>query len=157
MSDQKFAAWVEPMARQLSQSKDEIGRIVKEIPQEAWGKPSAYPGWSFKDHLSHLPHAHSGVHGVLGAVVEGREPDFSRFARIDDLNEENRQEHIETPVADLLAAFLRESEGTQTALARLKAEHAEARFGPMTIGQALQGFALHDMEHLTQMKKALRT
>jgi uncharacterized protein (TIGR03083 family) len=156
MSEAGFAPWVEPIAGGLARSRQDIEHTVRRIPAEAWAEPSGYPGWTYKDHLSHLPHAHSGLHDVLQAVVEGRTPDFSRYANIDALNEQNRQDRLETPVEDLIAAFARESEGTQRALASLTAEHAEVNFGPMTLSQALSGFAMHDLEHLEQMKKALQ-
>jgi hypothetical protein len=151
----EFVPWVEPIASRLAESRLDIEKTAREVPAEAWSKASSYPGWSYKDHLSHLPHSHQGLHGVLQAVLEGREPDFTRFVNIDTLNEKNRQEQADTPVDDLIAAFLRESEGTEQALSRLTAEHAEVSFGPMTISQALEGFAAHDIEHCSQMKKAL--
>jgi uncharacterized protein (TIGR03083 family) len=156
MSDRSFAPWVEPVADRLAQSQQEIEEIARQVPGEAWAKASAYPGWSYKDHLAHLPHAHRGLHGVLQAVVEGRDPDFSRFDRINELNEENRQAHLTTPVDQLIAAFVKESEGTQCALSELRPEHAEVRFGPMTISQALQGFAMHDVAHGEEITRALQ-
>lgn len=155
MSERHFAPWVEPIALRLNESRRDIEQVVRRVPDGAWENPSEYPSWSYKDHLSHLPHAHRGVKEVIQAVIDGRDPDFSRFGRIDDMNEVNRQEQLATPVNELLAAFVSESEKTEVVLTGLKAEHAEARFGPMTISQALQGFAMHDMEHLEVLKKAL--
>jgi hypothetical protein len=156
MTEQTFAPWVEPIADRIEQSRIEIQQTCREVSSDAWAGASAYPGWSYKDHLAHLPYAHRGLHDVLQAVIDGGEPDFSRFLRIDDLNEENRQEHLGTPVDDLLTAFVAESAGTERLLGELTPEHADVRFGPMTIGQALQGFAMHDMAHGEEMRKALQ-
>jgi hypothetical protein len=88
-------------------------------------------------------------------VLEGRQPDFTRFVNIDALNEENRQQQADTSIDDLIAAFVSESQGTQRLLSDLTAEHGDVSFGPMTLGQALNGFAMHDAEHGSQITKAL--
>ena len=157
MSDGNFAPWVEPTASKLAESRKDINDVVRQVPGTAWDEPSDYPGWSYKDHLAHLPYAHFGVHEVLRAVISGRKPDFSRFDRIDDLNEENRRKHVATPVETLLAAYLAESEATQGILSELNDEHAEVSLGPMKISQALQGFAMHDIAHGDEIKKALES
>jgi hypothetical protein len=151
----EFVPWVEPIASRLAESRLEIEKTARGVPVEAWDKASSYPGWSYKDHLSHLPHAHEGLHGVLRAVLEGRQPDFTRFVNIDALNEENRQQQADTSIDDLIAAFVSESQGTQRLLSDLTAEHGDVSFGPMTLGQALNGFAMHDAEHGSQITKAL--
>jgi len=155
MTEQKRAEWVKPITQRLAQSRQEIAQLVSEVPADAWTKPSPYSGWSFKDQLSHLSESHRNVHDVMRAVIAGRAPDFSRFLRIDEINEENRQKHSGTQVDELRAAFIRESEETENIVSGLTGEHAEFRLGPMTLSQALQGFTLHDAEHLSQLRKAL--
>jgi uncharacterized damage-inducible protein DinB len=157
MSDPKFAEWVEPVAERLEQSKREIEQVVEEIPADAWEQPSAYGGWSFKDQLSHLGDSHGRVQSVLRAILAGQDPDFSQFARIDEINEQNRLNHIDTPVTVLRTSFVLRSDETQNVLSELGAEHADFSLGPMTLEQALNGFAMHDAQHLEELRKALQT
>jgi len=150
MSPGTFAAWVEPLALRLAQSRREIAKVVSEVSADAWNNA----GWSYKDHLSHLPESHRGVQAVLQAFVDGRDPDFSRFDRINDINEENRQKHLATPVKELLTAT-EESEKTESILSDLSAEQADLRLGPMTLSQAIHGFSMHDDAHIEEIRKAL--
>ena len=156
MSDQTVAAWVEPVALRLVQSRREVQRVAAEVPANAWDRPSGYSGWSYKDQVSHLAESHRGLHSVLRAILTGGQPDFSRFARIDDINEENRQKHLATPVEALLAEYARASEETQQIVSGLSAENAGFNLGPMTLSQALQGFTMHDIAHLEELGKALQ-
>ena len=155
MSAATFAPWVEPIALRLEQSRRDIEQVAREIPEDAWENPSGYAGWSYKDQLSHVSESHVGLHSVLGAILAGQDPDFSRFLRIDEINEQNRQKHLETPVAELVASFTSASEETESILSGLSAEDADLSLGPLTLGQALQGFAMHDTSHLEELRKAL--
>jgi hypothetical protein len=149
------ASWAEPLIKQLEESRRRVLEAVPQVRDSAWEQPSEYPGWSYKDHLSHLPASHNGVHGILQAVIAGRTPDFSRFSDIDGMNEENRQSYIDTCVDDLLKAFSTGSAETVRLLAQLSEEHAGLDLGPFTLSQAILGFTMHDFEHLEQIKKAL--
>ena len=156
MRDQTVAAWVEPVALRLVQSRREVQRVAAEVPANAWDRPSGYSGWSYKDQVSHLAESHRGLHSVLRAILGGSQPDFSRFDRIDEINEENRQKHLATPVEELLAEYAKASEETHHILSGLSAEHAGFNLGPMALSQALQGFLMHDTAHLEELKKALQ-
>jgi len=149
------ADWVEPLAQTIAKARDDIVQVVDELPDDAWSKTSDYSGWTYKDHVSHLAESHRNVHDVMRAVIAGRDPDFSRFLKIDEINEENRQKHLATSVDALRTTFIAASEETESILGSLNAEHADFRLGPMTLGQAIQGFTMHDPEHLSQLRKAL--
>ena len=131
--------------------------MVPQVPDDKWSQESGYSGWTYKDQLGHLPESHRGLQGVLKAVVAGGEPDFSRFLKIDELNEENRQKHLSTAVDTLLADFVETSEATERLVSELKPEHEDVKFGPLTIGLALQGFVMHDRGHLDEIRLALNT
>jgi len=156
MTGLTFVRWVEPIAGRLAQSKQEIEQVARDIPEDAWSEPSAYPGWSYKDHLSHLPESYRGLQSVLGAVIERRDPDFSRFDRIDEINEKNRQKHLATPVVELLDSMAAEGQQIQQLLSELGPEDADNRLGPMTLSQALQGFMMHDVAHLEELREGLQ-
>ncbi len=156
MSGRTLTAWVEPITLRLEQSRQEIEQVAGEVPANAWDKPSAYSGWSYKDQVSHLAESHRGLHSVLLAIVAGSQPDFSRFDRIDEINEQNRQKHLATPVKELVAEYAKASEETQHILSGLSAEHAAFNLGPMTLSQALQGFTMHDIAHPQELRKALQ-
>lgn len=148
------ASWVEPIIERLEQSRAEAERVVAAMPAEAWSRASAYAGWSCKDQLSHLAESHSGLQSVLQAVIDGRDPDFSRFDNIDEMNEAHRLAHLDTAVAELLAQYSAANKQTQELMAGLSAEHSEVNLGRFTLGQALQGFSYHDSAHLGEIAKA---
>ena len=156
MSDMTFASWTQPIADRLEQSKRGVEEVVSQIPPDNWEKPSGYARWSFKDQLSHLGDSHARVQVVLRAILQGRDPDFSQFLRIDEINEEDRHKHSASPVEELRSAYAERSQETLRVVSELTAEHAAFSLGPMTLDQALQGFAMHDMAHLEELKKALQ-
>jgi uncharacterized damage-inducible protein DinB len=146
---------MERIADALAAARREVAITVPEVPADAWSHESDYPGWTYKDHLSHLPESHRGVHTILRAAIEGRKPDFSRFDRLDEINEKNRVAHVATPIDELLAAFLAESAETQRLVRTLSTDDESLNLGPFTLGQALQGFVMHDTEHLGAIRGAL--
>lgn len=150
------APWAEAVAQNLEQSRRDLANLVPQVPADAWAKPSEYGGWSYKDQLAHLPESHRGVQGVLRAIMAGEDPDFSRFLKIDEINEENRVAHLDTAPEDLLISFNSASETTESMVRELTAEHEAADLGPMTLGQALQGFNMHDRAHTDELRKALQ-
>jgi len=150
-----YPKWAEPSAKALEQSRKSIDEVVGEVPEDAWANDSGYSGWSIKDHLSHLAGSHEGVQGVLQNVLDGTAPDFSRFLNLDAINEETRQKDLTTPVPELRTNFKEASGRTLELIGKLDESHGEVKFGPMTMAQALQGFSMHDLEHMEQMKKAL--
>jgi uncharacterized damage-inducible protein DinB len=150
-----YPQWAEPSAKALEQSRQNIDQIAGEISDDAWGKDSGYSGWSIKDHLSHLAGSHEGVQEVLQNVLDGNDPDFSRFLNLDAINEETRQKFLSAPVPELRANFKEASGRTLELIGKLDDSHGEVKFGPMTMAQALQGFSMHDLEHLEQLKKGL--
>jgi uncharacterized protein (TIGR03083 family) len=157
VSEQEFAGWVQPIAERLESSRQGVEQVVSQVPAESWSKPSGYPGWTYKDQLSHLGDSHARVQEMLRAVLEGRDPDFSQFLRIDEINEEDRRNNAGTPVEQLRTAFADRSDQTLSVIGELADEHGAIRLGPMTLENALQGFALHDTVHLKELKKALPT
>lgn len=151
----QFAPWVEPIAEKLAESRKEIADVARLVRAEAWSDDSDYPGWTYKDHLSHLPYSYEGLVSVVATIADGDAPDFSRFDNIDSMNEANRQQHVNSDVEQLLAGLAQQGGELEAALARLKPEHAGLDLGQMTFGQALSGFTMHDQAHLAEIKKAL--
>ncbi|MEO8456266.1 MAG: maleylpyruvate isomerase N-terminal domain-containing protein [Chloroflexota bacterium] len=149
------AAWAEPIAGQLAKSRREMAEVVRKVPADAWAKPSDASGWSYHDHLSHLPASHAGVQSVMRSVIEGRAPDLSRFAVIDEANEENRQQNIDRGVDQLLGEFTAANEETERLVRQLTEDHEQYDLGPMKLGQALNGFAMHDFGHMDEIRKTL--
>ncbi len=150
------ASWTQPIAERLEQSRRGVEQVASQIPTENWEKPSGYAGWSFKDQLSHIGDSHARLQSVLRAILGGRDPDFSQFLRIDEINEEDRRRNLSVPVEELQTAYAERSQETLRVVSELTDEHSNFSLGPMTLGQALQGFAMHDSAHLEQLKKALQ-
>jgi hypothetical protein len=155
VAGRQYADWVAPIAQRLSESRTSIAEAARSVPASAWGNASGYEGWSFRDQLAHLGDSHESLHGVLNSVLGGDEIDFSRFMNIDAVNAENLAKHTGETAEGLAAAFVRNSEQTAELMTRLTDEHEGVKFGPMTLGIALQGFSLHDVQHLEEIKKAL--
>jgi hypothetical protein len=147
--------WTSDALTAFAESRKGAQEFVPNVPADKWLKDSDYAGWTYKDQLAHLPNSHRNFQGVLAEVLAGGVPDFSRFLKIDELNETNRQSHLDTPVEQLLAEFVEASEGTERWVAELQPKHADVKFGPMTFAMALQGFVMHDRAHLDEIRKAL--
>jgi len=54
MTARTFVPWVEPAAAQLRESRRQIVQLARAIPDDMWGRPSPYPGRTYKDQFAHL-------------------------------------------------------------------------------------------------------
>jgi uncharacterized protein (TIGR03083 family) len=156
MTTRTFVAWVEPIATQLRGTREQIAPLAAQVPPDDWSKESAYRGWTYKDQLAHLAVSHWAIQTVLRSIVGSERPDMSFFDRIDEINEEHRRQRQSRSIDQLLTEARAEGEETEALLSRLTDQHAALKFGPpMTLGQVLNEFTAHDIEHLDQLRKAL--
>jgi len=147
------APWVGPHADKLAANRKDVVAAARAVPESKWSEASSYEGWSLKDQLGHIWSAHRRIHGMLGAVLEGRDPDFAQYLRIDQMNEEERQKDALVPVDEIVSSFAAASEETERLVRQLTAEHEGFKLGPMTLAQALAGFTMHDTSHLDEIRK----
>ena len=156
-----FAAWVEPVAAELRETRSQIARKANQIPDEVWALPSPLPEWSYKDLLAHLATGDWVCHVILRTIVANEVLDLATVANLDWVaqgNAERLAERKERPARELIAEVRSHSEETQELLAQLTdADEERTQEGaPMTLGQYLKGFPGHDRDHLAQLETALQ-
>lgn len=129
-------------------------RLVAALPVELLSRPPAPGQWSARDCLRHLVDAERTNFPVrFRAFMEGR--DFAPF----DPNRALADLDAQTPeqLAATFAGLRRESlallEGVTDADLGRTVRHPA--FGPVTLGQMLQTWAAHDLNHTVQAERAL--
>jgi uncharacterized damage-inducible protein DinB len=158
MGEPKFAAWVQPIAAQYRDSNAETVRIAGQITADGLTKPTADSGWTVRDELVHIAASLSDFAGTFGAIVRRERVDMSRFADIDARNADNLASRSRCTTDDVAHDVERDGPAVQKLLTRLTdADQSRTPDGfPITLGQMLQGYAMHDQYHLGQIKTALR-
>jgi uncharacterized protein (TIGR03083 family) len=161
MTTRTFAAWVEPVAAELRETRSQIVRKANQIPEEVWALPSPLPEWSYKDLLAHLATGDWVCHIILRTIMANEVLDLATVANLDWIaqgNTERLAERKERPAQELIAEVRSHSEETQELLAQLTdADEERSQEGaPMTLGQYLKGFPGHDRDHLAQLETALQ-
>lgn len=156
-----FAAWVEPVATELRETRSQIARKANQIPDEVLALPSPLPEWSYKDLLAHLATGDWVCHVILRTIVANEVLDLGTVANLDWVaqgNAERLAERKERPAQELIAEVRSHSDETQELLAQLTdADEERTQEGaPMTLGQYLKGFPGHDRDHLAQLETALQ-
>ena len=158
-----FAAWVEPVARELRQGRGEITRTARKFLPEMWTMPSPLEGWTYKDLLAHLASGEwvfqTMLRDVLG--VETSLPKQATLEYVNDGNAERLAERKDTSVQELIDEIATEGEKTQELLSKLTddidlatvAWHRDGQ--PVTLEQWVTGFPQHDATHGAQLKTAL--
>jgi Mycothiol maleylpyruvate isomerase N-terminal domain len=70
----RFAPWVEPIARELRETRVAISVVASAIPDAGWSYRSPNPDWTFKDLLAHLAVSHWPFFGQMQTprVEDGR-------------------------------------------------------------------------------------
>ena len=161
MTTRTFAAWVEPVAAELRETRSLIARKANQIPDEVWALPSPLPEWSYKDLLAHLATGDWVCHVILRTIVANEVLDLATVANLDWVTQGNAErlaERKERPARELIAEVRSHSEETQELLAQLTDtdEERTQEGAPMTLGQYLKGFPGHDRDHLAQLETALQ-
>ena len=154
-----FAPWVEPVARQLRESRGEIARVARSFPAAVWSGPSPLEGWTYKDLLAHLATGDWVCQTVLRAVVGNERLDLAAIS-LDAVNAGNArllEERKGRPVEELIAEVETEGEETQRLLAQLAEGHEQRtqQDAPMSLGDYLRMFPQHDQGHLAELRPAL--
>ena len=156
-ADRTFAPWVEPIAREMRESRAEILEVARAVSSEVWGQSSPNEGWTYKDLLAHLES--SDLRLVLQPVVAGEAVNASVLALGDAdsanarLLEERRQRSSDQLIGEL------ETQGKETLdlLARLTEADEGRRQDdiPFSFTDGLRIFLQHDRLHLEQLRTAL--
>jgi uncharacterized damage-inducible protein DinB len=160
MTDRTFAPWVEPIAAQLREGREQIIALAGAAPAEAWSKPSPNEGWTCKDLLAHLATGDWVCQTILRAVVGDEAADLDALGDLDAIGRGNARrlgERAARSVEELVGEVREEGEETQALLARLTEAHEPLRRegAPMSLGDYLRGFPNHDRQHSAQLRTAL--
>lgn len=137
----------------LNTTPQRWNEMTQTLPAEALAEKPASGEWSAVECLQHLIDTEGLFQSRLTAFREGR--DFTAF------NPDAEGTRLENPPAESLAkAFahlrsesLRRLAGVSAVDLELRARHAE--LGPVTLGQMINEWAAHDLNHTVQAERAL--
>ncbi len=160
MTERTFAAWVEPIAEQLQESRTQIVEVARSIPVEAWTRASPNQGWSYRDLLAHLAVGDWVCQIVLHALTTDEPLNIGEVASLDWVsqgNAERLKERESHTIDELIAEAEAEGDETQELLARLSEpdESQTQEDAPVNLGDYLRGFPGHDRTHLAELRTAL--
>ena len=161
MTNRTFAAWVEPTAVRMRESRTRVLEYARPLPAEAWSRPTGNEGWTCKDVFAHIGKGNDQMfQAILREVIEGRHLDRSIFAvDTDGENERLVEERRGRPAAELIAELEESGDDVQELLSQLTDEHEGYRQDDPPF--ILSGFMRlvhnedHDGEHLAQIRTAL--
>jgi uncharacterized damage-inducible protein DinB len=157
MPENKFAAWVEPIAVAYHDAHVEAIERARTLSDDDLARPTGDSGWSVRDELAHMAAADGDFVATLGAVVAGGQVDLSIFNNIDERNAHHLSGWADRPREDIAAELERHNAELQKVLARLTPEdetRTPAGF-PFPLAQLLQGYGMHHPYHLEQIAGAL--
>jgi len=160
MTTLTFAAWVEPVAAELRQSRHEVVRAATQYLPEFWGWMSPLQGWTYKDLLAHLATGDWVMHTVLRAVIANEPVEVAKVTNLDWVAEGNARflaERKERSPEELIAEVEAEGDETQELLSQLSEadEQLTQEGAPMSLSDYLRLFPGHDRAHLAQLRVAL--
>jgi len=105
LTTRTFAAWVEPVARELREGRGEIARTARKFLPEMWTMPSPLEGWTYKDLLAHLATGDWVFQTMLRQTL-GIENALPAQATLEFVNEGNARllaERKDTSIEELIA------------------------------------------------------
>lgn len=159
MTTRTFAPWVEPFARKLRESRDEIARTARKLLPEHWTGPSPLEGWTYKDLIAHL----AGDTGKISsatfrAAVTGQSAlDCTFLDGGDAWNARDVKERRGRSVEALIAEIEADGAVWQDLLSEVKETDQDMRWSgfPMSLGEYLRLLEWHEDEHLKHLRTAL--
>lgn len=157
MTVRTFAAWVEPVAAELRETRGAIVEVARSIPAAAWTRPSPNEGWTYKELLGHLASGDWVCHIILRAAVADEQADLSVLSELDARNARLLEERAGRSTEELIAEVEAENDETQDLLSRLSDEDDQRtqEGAPMSLGEYLRMFPDHDRGHLADLRTAV--
>lgn len=156
MKERTFAAWVEPIAKQLREGRNAVSELARAAPADLWDRPSGAEGWTCKDVLAHLA---GDTHKVSAAVMRGAVADASILDDNGDAaNARDLEERRERSVDELIAEIEADGDEWQRLLSELGDRDADRHPPgfPLSVGEYLRLLATHDLDHLDQIRTAFK-
>ena len=153
----EFATWVQPIAASYHDAHLEAIQRARMLNAGELALPTGDRGWSVRDELAHMAASDEDFIATLGAVLDGKQVDFSVFADIDARNARNLDAWSTRSVEDIASALERSDAALQELLARLTPEDEQRtpEGFPFPLSQMLQGYGMHHPYHLEQISGAL--
>jgi uncharacterized protein (TIGR03083 family) len=160
MTTRTFAAWMEPIAAELRDSRSELVAAARAMPESVWQQPSPNEGWTYKDLLAHVAgDTDKNFLTVLRKVLDREPVDLATFTTgVDERNARNIEERRDRTIDELIAEIESDGEEAQELLTRFaEADEAWQPEGlPVAVGDGLRSIAgQHEREHLGHFRAAL--
>lgn len=155
MPESDFAAWVEPLAREIKQSRAEVVAFARALPEAGWDEPSAVDGWSRRDVLAHLAGDTAKITvAVIRAAGDPRAPVPSYGEGDVALNARDLEERRGWSIEQLIAEIEADAEEWRRGLGGLGEDDGARSWPgfPLDAAGYLAMVAGHDREHLEQMR-----
>jgi len=158
---------MDPHVAPIAERWDEVTAYLVDVAQvagvEGWNRTSPYPGWTYKDLLTHLATGYTIRLARLRSLVEkgelGAEPDA------DAANAENIARHRKSSPEALVEEMVQQRSEVRRLLGLLRREHLEVRTLVHRRGQApedgpfleaLQHWHEHDLAHAADLAPIMR-
>ena len=158
MTERTFAAWVDPLAAAPRKSRAEFVAYARTLPAAAWERPSALPGWTYRDLLAHLAgDTGKTIQSVLQTVIAGGQLDPAILAGAEERNERDVADRRGRTVDELIAEIEADGDALDDLYSQLTDAHKDLRQDgfPMSLGEALSNEpGGHFREHLAQLRLA---
>ena len=159
MTQRTFATWVEPLAAANRESRSELVRVARQVPDAVWPQPSPLPGWSHKDLLAHLAgETEKSFLQILRAVVDRKPVDAALLGEADEKNARDVEARRSRSVEELIVEINADGEELMELLSRLTEEDENLRQEgiPMTLGEDLSNEpGGHHREHTVPLRAAV--
>lgn len=157
MTERTFAAWVQPIAEELGNSRAEVSAFARSAPEELWQMPSGVDDWTCKDVMAHLAAGTGKQHqALLLAVVSKTRVDPNLFGNEEIVNGRDVEERRGQSIDAIIAEYEADTEELLSLLSQLKEgdQRRRQKGFDQTFGEALPIFRRHELEHLTQLRAA---
>jgi uncharacterized damage-inducible protein DinB len=157
MNENKFAAWVEPFAKQYRENRADAIDLARSLSADALGRPTGDTGWSVREELVHIAASDSDFLRTLGAILRGENVDTSVFADIDARNARNLAECQGRSIEQVASDLEQNGEALQKLVAQLTDgdESRQPEGFPFPLRGLIEGYGMHEPYHVAQIRTAI--
>jgi len=158
MSTRQAPAWAIGYAGGFVAARTEAASLACSVSDEQLRQPTGNAGWTLRDEFLHIASSEKDFMVALGTLVEGRTPDLSVFANIDERSARNLAAWRDRSMTEVADTLEQHAVALNELLARLdEADGTRQPEGmPFAIGEMVRGYAMHDGYHLGQIRAGLR-
>jgi len=148
----------------IQQARQELERLLSEIPEEDMRKPGVSGDWSIKDLLAHLTAWQDFTMYRLRYAEEGTLPPIPPLVSEDDFDKQNEKyfsQHQDTSLADVLINFRNTHQKMLAYIHQMDESFLNSKLpeewfgGGSVIRLIMANTSWHDIEHLASIEKWL--